>query len=72
MKRHGKSRREEGITYYTPSDELVERLYNLCGSKEAGNNALEVDNEIVELLTRLLKDKVIDKNCYKSNTEKYL
>ena len=72
VKHHAKLRRGEGIKYYTSSDELVERLYTLCGSKEAGNNAMEVDNEIVEILTRLLKDKVIDKKCYKSITEKYL
>ena len=53
------------IRYYKTPDELVERLELLIGSKQGGKVSVEIDNEIANILDRLLKDGVITKKKYK-------
>ena len=56
-----------GIRFYKSPGELVERLGLLCASREAGNTSKHVVNELVEILDRLLNEKVIKKSEYKKN-----
>eukprot|EP00117_Sycon_ciliatum_P009595 scpid35372/ scgid11824/ len=50
-----------GIRFYKSPGELVDRLGLLCASREAGNTSKKVINELVEILDRLLNEKVIKK-----------
>jgi len=66
-----KSRSKKGgcmscIKYYKNPQELVKRLHLLISSKEAGNTSLEMDNEIVGILNKLLTDGIITKEQFKS------
>jgi polyhydroxyalkanoate synthesis regulator phasin len=51
--------------YYSSCDELIQRLYALCGSREAGNNSPEVRNEIVTILDILLNEGKINTKEHK-------
>ena len=61
-----------GIRFYKSPGELVERLGLLCASREAGNTSKKVINELVEILDRLLNDKVIKKSEYKKIYKSYV
>ena len=61
-----------GIRFYKSHDELVKRLSLLCASREAGNTSKKVINELVEILDRLLNDKVIKKSEYKKIYKSYV
>lgn len=60
------------IKYYKTPDELCRRLQVLIASKQAGNANTVLDNEIVEILDRLLIDGVIQKEDYQSIRENYI
>ena len=74
----GKGRRKKKpknrvkINWYKTPDELCERLQLLISSKEAGNEGLEIDNEIVEILKNLLNEGFITKKQYKSIYNNYI
>ena len=57
--------RKTTIKYYSTPDELIKRLELLISSKQAGKKSEIIDNEIVEILNRLLTDGVINKQQYK-------
>jgi hypothetical protein len=46
-----------GIRIFSDPNEMVERLDLLIASKNAGNNSIEVHNECLEILDKLLKMK---------------
>ena len=47
------------IKFYSSPDELISRLNLLIAGKQAGNNSVELRNEIVEILDELLKTKIL-------------
>lgn len=51
--------------YLMKPNEIVERLNLLISSKEAGNDSIQVYNEIIEILDYLLRQKLITKNQHK-------
>ena len=53
------------IKYYKKPEELAKRLQLLIASKEAGNNSIALDNEIVTILNKLYTDGDITKEQYK-------
>ncbi len=53
------------IQYYKSPQELAKRLQLVIASKEAGNESIELDNEIVDILTKLYNDEAITKVQYK-------
>jgi hypothetical protein len=55
-----------GIRIFSDPSEMVERLDLLIASKNAGNHSIEVHNECVEILDKLLKMKFIKKSDHKS------
>ena len=60
------------IQYYKSSDELVERLYLLVGSKQGGKVSVNIDNEIVTILDRLYQDGIIKKKDYQKLYSAYV
>ena len=60
------------IKYYSSPDELVERLRMIIGHKKGGGSSLELDNEMVEILNKLLQDGVITNAQYKNIYNNYI
>ena len=60
------------IKYYKSPDELCRRLEVLISSRQAGNDSIALDNEIVEIIDKLLVDGVITEEGYKTIKEKYV
>ena len=60
------------IKYYKSPDELCRRLEVLISSRQAGNDSIDLDNEIVEIIDKLLVDGVIHEEDYKTIKEKYV
>ena len=61
----GLRKKGTGVKYYKKHAELVKRLALLRSTMDAGNNSKRVSNELVEILTTLLNDKIISKRDYK-------
>jgi hypothetical protein len=55
-----------GIRIFSDPNEMVERLDLLIASKNAGNHSIEVHNECVKILDKLLKMKFIKKSHHRS------
>ena len=68
----GLRKKGTGVKYYKTPDELVKRLALLCSTMDAGNNSKRVSNELVEILTTLLNDKIISKREYKQIFSRYI
>ena len=64
--------RRGGQIYYTSPDDLMKRLTLLTGTRAAGNNNLELRNEISEILDHLLKNEKIIKNQYDDYIKKHM
>ena len=61
-----------GAIYYTSPEELMKRLTLLTGTRHAGNNNIQLRNEIWEILDHLLKLEIISKKDYNVYVQKYL
>ena len=61
----GLQKKGTGVKYYKTPAELVKRLALLRSTMDDGNNSKRVSNELVEILTTLLNDKIISKREYK-------
>ena len=70
----GKSKlmKRGGQIYYTSPDDLMKRLTLLTGTRAAGNNNLELRNEISEILDHLLKNERITKKQYDGYIKKHM
>ncbi|KAJ3640082.1 hypothetical protein Zmor_003399 [Zophobas morio] len=64
-------RQQTGSSIFSDPNEMVERLGLLIASKNAGNDSIEVYNECVEILDKLLKMKLIKKSDYKRMFSSY-
>ena len=53
-------------------EDLANRLAVLTGSIEAGNKSKHITNEIVNIITKLLNNDLINKEEYKTIYEKYI
>jgi len=53
------------VRYYKSPQELGKRLQVLIASKESGNQSTALDNEIINILNRLLIDEAITSDQYK-------
>ena len=60
------------VKIFTNVNEMVNRLYVLIGSIEAGNKSNEIKNEIMELLDALLNRGAITKSEHKHIYNKYV
>ena len=60
------------IKYYSSPDKLVSRLGLLVSSKQSGNKGKCIDNEIMEISTKLYNDGVISKEEYRDIFDKYI
>ena len=60
------------IKYYKSPDELCRRLEVLISSRQSGNDSIALVNEIVEIINKLLVDRVIREEDYKTIKEKYV
>ena len=60
------------IKYYKSPDDLCRRLEVLISSRQAGNDSISLNNEIVEIIDKLLVDGVITEEGYKTIKEKYV
>jgi hypothetical protein len=60
------------VKYYKNSKELAKKLQLLIASKEAGNESIAINNEIVGILNKLQRDGAITKDQYKSMYEQYI
>ena len=54
----------EGLKYYNNYDDLIKRLDILMAGRGAGNDSVEVRNEMADILDNLLKGKIITKKQY--------
>ena len=68
----GLRKKGTGVKYYKTPAELVKRLALLRSTMDAGNNSKRVSNELVEILTTLLNDKIISKREYKQIFSRYI
>jgi uncharacterized protein YfkK (UPF0435 family) len=59
------SRHQTGSGIFSDPNEMVERLNLLTASKNAGNDSIDVYNECVEILDKLLNLKLIKKSDHK-------
>jgi hypothetical protein len=57
--------KQTGSGIFSDPNEMVERLDLLIASKNAGNDSIEVYNECVEILDKLLNLKLIKKSDHK-------
>ncbi|KAJ3639492.1 hypothetical protein Zmor_002851 [Zophobas morio] len=64
-------RQQTGSSIFSDPNEMVERLGLLIASKNAGNDSIEVYNECVEILDKLLKMKLIKKSDHKRMFSSY-
>ena len=64
--------RRGGQIYYTSPDDLMKRLILLTGTRAAGNNNLDLRNEISEILDHLLKNEKITKKQYDGFIKKHM
>ena len=70
--RGGLPSRSGGQIYYTSPEDLMKRLTLLTGTLAAGNNNIELQNEISEILDHLLKNEKISKKHYDAYIKKHL
>ena len=61
-----------GGSIFTSPEELLERLTLLTGTRRAGNNNLQIRNEIWEIIDKLLKLEIISKKDYDEYVQKFL
>ena len=54
------------IKFYSSPDELINRLNLLIAGKQAGNNSVELRNEIVEIIDQLFKTKILTNEQHNS------
>ena len=63
---------QTGTGLFLNGDEFVERLELLIASRDAGNDSIDIHNEIVDILDKLLNLKLITKTAHKKITQNYL
>ena len=59
----GKDRKGSGVKVYTPS-QLITRLPILMGQLKAGNNSIDLINEIRQIIYLLYRNNMISKHIY--------
>ena len=71
-KSSGKSNLTGGAIYYTTPDGLMKRLTLFTGTRRAGNNNIQLRNEVWEIIEKLLQLGVIDKSQYDAYVKRHL